>query len=116
MRRTLPKNKSNKQKLIIAAVYDYFGVGSKVRANQIAIYIMGKRRGVSLTDEEKSDACAIRENLGDETYIKGLLGDRETPSYPLIPANSVLQTEGASSIPSKDGIKVVSRNTIIDNE
>ena len=88
--RTLPKHKSDKQKLIIAATYDYFGIGSKVRANQIAIYIMGKRKGVSLTDEEKSDACAIRENLRDGTYIKGLLGDRETPFYPLIPANSVL--------------------------
>ncbi len=114
--RTLPKNKSDKQKLIIAAVYDYFGVGSKVRANQIAIYIMGIRREVNLTDEEKSDARAIKENLKDETYIKGLLGDRETLFYPLIPANSILQTEGASSIPSKDDIKVVSRNTIIGNE
>lgn len=60
--RTLPKNKSDKQKLIIAAVYDYFGIGSKVRANQIAIYIMRRKRGVSLTEEEKSDVWAIREN------------------------------------------------------
>jgi hypothetical protein len=89
--RTLPKKKSNKQKLIIAAVYDYFGVGSKVRANQIAIYIMGKRRGVNLTDEEKSNARAIKENLKDEIYIKGLLGDQETSFYPLIPANSILR-------------------------
>ena len=114
--RTLPKKKSDKQKLIIVAVYDYFGVGSKVRANQIAIYIMGKRRGVDLTDEEKSDVRAIKENLKDEIYVKGLLGDRETPFYPLILANSVLQTEGGSSIHIKDDIKVVSRNIIISNE
>ena len=100
--RTLPRKKSDKQKLIIAAVYDYFGVGSKVRANQIAIYIMGIRREVNLTDEEKSDARAIKENLKDETYIKGLLGDRETPFHPLIPANSVLQIEYGSSVHRKD--------------
>jgi len=100
--RTLPKKKSEKQKLIIAAVYDYFGIGSKVRANQIAIYIMGKRRGVNLTDEERSDVCAIKENLKDEIYIKGLVGDRETPFHPLIPANSVLQIEYGSSIHRKD--------------
>ena len=100
--RTLPKKKSDKQKLIITAVYDYFGVGSKVRANQIAIYMMGRRRGVNLTGEEKSDVCAIKDNLKDEIYIKGLLGDRETPFYPLIPANSVLQTEYGLSIHKKD--------------
>ena len=100
--RGLPKNKSYKQKLIIATVYDYFGIGSKVRANQIAIYIMGKRRGVNLTDEEKSNARAIKENLKDEIYIKGLLGDRETPFYTLIPANSVPRTEYGSSIHKKD--------------
>ena len=91
--RTLPKKKSEKQKLIIAAVYDYFGIGSKVRANQIAIYIMGKRRGVNLTDEERSDVCAIKENLKDEIYIKGLVGDRETPFYPPILQDSVLRAE-----------------------
>jgi len=100
--RTLPKHKSDKQKLIIAATYDYFGIGSKVRANQIAIYIMGKRRGINLTDAEKSDVRAIKENLKDKTYIKGLLRDRETPFYPLIPANSVLQIEYGSSIHKKD--------------
>ena len=89
--RTLPKNKSDKQKLIIAAVYDYFGIGSKVRANQIAIYIMRRKRGVSLTEEEKSDVWAIRENLNDAIYVKGLLGGRETPVYPLIPTDSVLR-------------------------
>jgi len=91
MRRTLPKNKSDKQKLIIAAVYDYFGIGSKVRANQIAIYIMRRKRGVSLTEEEKSDVWAIRENLNDKTYISGLLGGRDMPICPLIPADSVLR-------------------------
>ena len=89
--RTLPKNKSDKQKLIIAAVYDYFGIGSKVRANQVALFLMGRKRGVNLTDEEKSDVWAIRENLNDTIYVKGLLGDRETPFYPPIPADSVLR-------------------------
>lgn len=89
--RTLPKNKSQKQKLIIAAVYDYFGVGSKVRANQIAIWLMGRRRGVNLTEEEKSDVWAIKENLKDETHVKGLLGDHETPFCTPISEESILR-------------------------
>ena len=89
--RTLPKHKSDKQKLIIAATYDYFGIGSKVRANQVALFLMGRKRGVNLTDEEKSDVWAIRENLNDKTYISGLLGGRDVPVYPLIPVDSVLR-------------------------
>lgn len=110
--RTLPKKKSEKQRLIIVAVYDYFGLGSKVRANQIALYVMGRKKGVKLSDEEKSNAWAIKNNLKDKIYIKGLLGHREVPFYSLIPADSVPRTEGDSSIHSKDDIKVVSRNII----
>lgn len=88
--RGLPKNKSYKQKLIIAAARDYFGVGNKVRANQIALFIMGRKRGVNLTEEEKSDVWGIKDALNDETYIRGLLGGREVPVYPLIPADFVL--------------------------
>lgn len=71
--RRLPVNKSPKHTLIIRAVYDYFGVGiDKTRANQIAIYLMGRKKGVDLTDEEKSDAWSIKQNLVDKFYLEGL--------------------------------------------
>ena len=74
--RTLPKNKSENHKLIINATYDYFGImdaKQKVRANQIAIYLMGRKRGVNLTEEEKSIALIVRDNLRDEVYVKSFV-------------------------------------------
>lgn len=69
MNRTLPKNKSEKQKVIIACCQDYFGKSQNtVRSNQIALWIMGKRAGIKLTEEEVSDMWAIRENIEDVKY------------------------------------------------
>jgi len=71
--RTLPKNKTEKQKIIINAVYDYYGKEKNLtRANQVALFIMGRKRGVTLTKEEESDLWAIKTNMSDETYFKGL--------------------------------------------
>lgn len=71
--RRLPIKKTNKQKIIIEATFDYFGKEmtneEKKSAKQIALYIMGRKRGVNLTEEEKSDMWAIRENLGDKVYV-----------------------------------------------
>ena len=73
MSRTLPKNKTDKQRLIIACCQDYFGKGqNSIRSNQIALWIMGKRSGINLTDEEKSDMWAIKENLEDLKYTVNL--------------------------------------------
>lgn len=71
--RRLPKKKSDKHRLIIKACHDYFGTVEKVRANQIALWIMNRRKGVKLTEEEKSDLWEIQCNLKDETYIKNLV-------------------------------------------
>jgi len=71
--RTLPRNKSQKQKLFISACHDYYGKGkNEARANQIAIWMMGRRRGIKLTEEEKSAMWAIRENLKDTIYTESL--------------------------------------------
>jgi len=71
--RKFPKNKTIKQKLLINVCYDYYGKGmfpnEKVRAGQIALYLMGKRRGIELTNQEKSDMWAIKENLKDKIYL-----------------------------------------------
>lgn len=71
--RTLPKKKTDNHKLIINAVYDYFGIGNKIRANQIALWIMNRKKGVHLTKSELSDAWAIKENLKDSVYVSTLL-------------------------------------------
>jgi hypothetical protein len=67
--RTLPKNKSAKQKLIINVVWDYFGIGEKTRANQICLFVMGRKRGVHLTEEEMCDVRCIKINMQDELYL-----------------------------------------------
>ena len=72
--RRLPKNKSDRHKLIITACQDYYGRGqNQKRANQIALYLMGRKKGVELTEQEKSDMWAIKTNLEDETYTTALL-------------------------------------------
>lgn len=72
--RTLPKNKSDKQKIIIEACHDYYGKGqNEKRANQVALYLMGRKRDVELTEEEMSDLWKIKENLKDEIYLKSLV-------------------------------------------
>lgn len=72
--RTLPKNKSDKQKLIIEACQDFFGRGNNsVRANQIALFLMGRKRGVFLSQEEIRDMSLIRANLDDEIYTESFL-------------------------------------------
>lgn len=74
MKRTLPKIKSQKQKLIIGACQDYFGRGQNpMRANQVALWAMNRRRRVELSEEEKRDLELIKINLGDEVYVNGLL-------------------------------------------
>ena len=69
MSRRLPKNRTAKQESIIQAAFDYFGSGiteeDKKSAGQIALFLMGRKRGVSLNEEEKSAAWAIKQNLPD---------------------------------------------------
>ena len=67
--RRLPKNRSPKQESIIQATFDYFGGGiteeDKKSAGQIALFLMGRKRGVNLGEEEQSAAWAIKQNLPD---------------------------------------------------
>ncbi len=69
MTRRLPKHRTVKQESIIQAAFDYFGPGmteeDRRSAGQIALFLMGRKRGVSLTEEEESAARAIKHNLPD---------------------------------------------------
>lgn len=58
-----------KHKLVIKAVEDYFN--DKANIN-IVHFIEGDK--VNLTDEEKSDAWAIQQNLLDKEYVADLTG------------------------------------------
>lgn len=73
----LPSKKTLKQKIIINACFDYYGTGisgedTKV-AKKIALYLMGRRKGIVLTEEEKSDLLKIKTNLKDKTYSDSFL-------------------------------------------
>ncbi len=79
MPRLLPTKRSEKQSMIIWATFDYYGKGLKKRdvpkARDIAIYLMGRKRGVKLSEEQVSDMWAIRENLLDKLYCESLVHD-----------------------------------------
>ena len=83
--RLLPRKRSAAKNLIIWATFDYFGPGiTKAEApkvREIALYLMNYRKGIILSDEQKSNMWAIRENLNDKTYTESIpTGAPETPS------------------------------------
>ena len=74
--RRLPTKRSPKQKLIIKAVEDYYGLGASVKekreSKKLALWLMGRKKGVRLSDEEIGDLERIRVNLQDKVYTSGL--------------------------------------------
>ncbi len=57
----------------MSAVYDYYKSSANMaRQNQVAIFLMGRKKGIILTKEELSDVWAIKENLKDSVYIGNL--------------------------------------------
>ncbi|MCP6718053.1 MAG: hypothetical protein KJI70_00695 [Patescibacteria group bacterium] len=64
--RTLPTKQSEKQKQIIEATKDFFGVPVKKRTIiNTALWLMNRKRGVKLSDEEKNAVWFVRKNLAD---------------------------------------------------
>jgi hypothetical protein len=66
--RRLPIKRSLKQKIIIRTVEDYFGKANpkeRKSATKIALVLMGRKKGVVLSEEEKEDLRLIKENLND---------------------------------------------------
>ena len=73
--RKLPSKPSLKQRLIIEAVRDYFGetnLEEKRFITKIALWLMGRKKGISLTEEEEEALERIRENLKDGLYVSSL--------------------------------------------
>ncbi|KKQ68588.1 MAG: hypothetical protein A2626_02815 [Candidatus Nealsonbacteria bacterium RIFCSPHIGHO2_01_FULL_38_55] len=76
MPRRLPTNKTKEHKMIILAVDDYFGNGcspadKKLKTN-ICLWLMRRKRGVSLSDEQKEAVAIVRDNLNDKIYRNNL--------------------------------------------
>ena len=79
MSRLLPKKRSEKQTMIIQATFDFFGSGLPLReipqVRDIAIYLMGRKKGITLSEEQKHDMECIKENLKYITYCQSLLSN-----------------------------------------
>jgi len=68
--RNLPRKPSPKQELIIKAVEDFCGGGGSSNRNKAnaALWIMGRKRGIELTEEEKDIVWYVQQNLADDIY------------------------------------------------
>jgi len=62
---------TTKDKKIFFATRDYYNDRGK-RTNSIAYHITGRKRLHDLTEEEKKDFWAIRENMKDTIYMQGV--------------------------------------------
>lgn len=67
--RRIPKNMSTNRKKIVEAVYDFFGQMTseeKKIAKRITLFMLGRKRGIDLAEEEKDVMWYVRQNLASE--------------------------------------------------
>ena len=73
--RRLPRKRNSRQNLIIEAVKDYFGEMNdeeKKSATKISLWLMNRKKGVVLSEEEKEIKEVIKQNLKDKLYVSSL--------------------------------------------
>lgn len=74
--RQLPRNRTKRHNRIIQAVDDFFGDGQPAKERwlrkNIALWIMNRKKGIKLNDEQKEAMWYIKSNLSDPTYREGL--------------------------------------------
>ena len=103
--RRLPRKRNQKQNLIIKAVGDYFGKANpeeKKSATKISLWLMNRRKGVVLSEEEKGVLEVIKANLKDKTYISSLT--ENSTSTPLnLKISSDLTPISLKETPLKEG-------------
>ena len=76
--RRLPIKPTFKQKLIIEAVKDYFGEikgEEKKSVTKIALWLMNRKKGVVLTEEEQEILEMVKMNLADKLYREEIKKD-----------------------------------------
>jgi len=75
--RKIPNKISEQQRITLYATLDFYGDGlpkkERPSVRQLAIYLMGRRKGIKLTDQQKDDMWYIRENIKDKVYTDSLL-------------------------------------------
>ena len=75
--RRLPIKRSPEHNLIINAVDDFFGEGCSQEDQKlkkdICLWVMGRKRGVELIEEQQEILWYIKGNLADQTYRQNLL-------------------------------------------
>ena len=75
--RNLPYKRTPKQDLIIKAVFDFCGRGMKKsevgETKAVALYLMGRKKGLTLDEKQMEDVWCIQQNLKDKTYVQNLL-------------------------------------------
>jgi len=73
--RRLPIKRTTRHNLIIKAVKDYFGEindEEKKSVTKISLWLMGRKKGVVLSDEEGEIKEIIKVNLQDKVYASAL--------------------------------------------
>ena len=60
--RNLPRNPSDQQKKIIEHATALWGVLDR-HATNVALFIMGRHRGLDITEEVKEDAWLVKQNM-----------------------------------------------------
>ena len=71
--RRLPKKQSQRQVQIIQAVKEFFGEinpEEKKSSTKIALWLMGRRKGVSLTEKEIDIAWMVKQNMQTINNVK----------------------------------------------
>lgn len=75
--RNLPRKQTKKHKIIIQAVDDFFGTSYPIKQRKlkkgIALWLMKRKKGVKLDNEQKEAVEIIKNNLSDPAYRKLLL-------------------------------------------
>ena len=70
--RRLPIKPNQKQRKIISACQDFFGSGAsqteKTQAKRLALWLLNRRKGLLLSEEEQNVLFFIKNNLADKTY------------------------------------------------
>jgi len=77
MKRVLPRKLSPQRTMILKAVYDFYGelpknISPKIK--EVALYIMGRKKGIELNEEQQAVVWYVKQNLQDRTYREALGG------------------------------------------
>ena len=74
MLRQLPRNRSSRQNCIINAVEDFCGNNEssmRIKTNA-SLWLMGRKKGIELNEDEKYIVWYVERNLADDEYRQSI--------------------------------------------